>query len=234
MEYVDHSFQVGNRAAERLSRVPAVLSRWSLEKKMVRILIAGVLGGAVYYVWGMMVWMVIPLHAPTVNQFPNEDAVIEVLTAQNLETGVYSAPGFADESDMSNPDSEFNKKHAKGPIFSVYYHADGSPPMPTSMLLNGFLINFLAAAIAACLLSTVAGGCCGSYLNRGGFVTGLGVFVALIGHLSYWNWMYFPLDYTLGFVVDVVVGWSLAGLIMAAVVRPEACAAKGDSKDAAG
>ena len=54
---------------------------------------------------------------------------------------------------------------------------------------------------------------------------GLGIFVALVGHASYWNWMRFPTDYTIAFIVDVIVGWTLAGLAIAAIVRPEAKAA---------
>ncbi|MEM7313055.1 MAG: DUF2760 domain-containing protein [Planctomycetota bacterium] len=46
--------------------------------------------------------------------------------------------------------------------------------------------------------------------------------MAIIGHVSYWNWMPFPLDYTLAFVADVVIGWFLAGLAIAALVKPTA------------
>jgi hypothetical protein len=54
----------------------------------------------------------------------------------------------------------------------------------------------------------------------------MGIFTALIGHVSYWNWMNFPLDYTVAFVIDNVVGWTLAGLVIAAIVTPTVCAPK--------
>jgi hypothetical protein len=84
----------------------------------------------------------------------------------------------------------------------------------------GFVIDLMGSLLAVCLLSSV-GPCGNSYWCRVGFVAGLGVFVAIMGHLSYWNWMHFPLGYTLAFMVDVTVGWTLAGLAIAALVRPQ-------------
>jgi len=52
----------------------------------------------------------------------------------------------------------------------------------------------------------------------------LGIFVSIVAHLTYWNWMGFPLDYTIAMMVDVIVGWILAGLGIAAVVKEKAAA----------
>ncbi len=191
---------------------------------MTRILIAAVAGAVLYYIWGMLAWMAVPLHAPTISGFPDEQAVTSVLREQNLPTGVYTAPMWETEADMSDPSSEFTKNHLSGPIYSVYYRREGTTPMSPSVLVMGFVIDLLAALLAAMLLSCAATGCCRSYGYRVGFVVGMGLFTALIGHASYWNWMHFPLDYTVAFVIDNVVGWTLAGLAMAAIVKPAACA----------
>ena len=93
--------------------------------------------------------------------------------------------------------------------------------MSMSVLGIGFLTDFFGAAIVAPLLFCALGGCCcQSYLQRVGLVTALGLFLALLGHVAYYNWMHFELSYTLVFVVDVVVGWFLAGLVIAAIVKP--------------
>jgi len=55
---------------------------------MARIIPAAILGAIAYYVWQMLAWMLIPLHGPTVHQLPNEDAVIDALVAQDLQTGL--------------------------------------------------------------------------------------------------------------------------------------------------
>lgn len=101
--------------------------------------------------------------------------------------------------------------------------------MNSRVMATGFIIDLLATLLAATLLFSAARGCCRSYLQRVGFVTGLGVFVGLVGHASYWNWMHFPADYTLAFIVDVVIGWTLVGLVMAAIVKSPLVSDQGDS-----
>jgi len=191
---------------------------------MIRIIIAGVAGALVYFVWGMLAWMALPLHTPTLHGLPTESQITKALTAQGLETGVYVVPWSDDQDDWQDPESAFTKNHAAGPLFSIFYQKEGGAPMNAGAMAGGFVIDLLAAMLAACLLTSV-GSCGRSYLCRVGFVTGLGIFVALVGHASYWNWMHFPWEYTLAFIVDVTVGWTLAGLAIAALVRPTVPAA---------
>ena len=54
-----------------------------------------------------------------------------------------------------------------------------------------------------------------------GLVGLLGLFAALVTHVAYLNWMWFPVDHTLAMSADVVIGWLLAGLAMAAIVGPQ-------------
>jgi hypothetical protein len=86
------------------------------------------------------------------------------------------------------------------------------------MLAAGLLIDFLAALLAAYIVSLSDR--CRHYLPRVGVVALLGVFAALVTHLAYWNWMTFPLDHTIAMAIDVVIGWIVAGLVIAAIVRP--------------
>lgn len=193
---------------------------------MIRILLAAALGAVVYYVWGMLAWMALPLHTPTIAGLPNEAEVTSLLKGQNLGTGVYTAPMWETEADMEDPDSTFTKNHLSGPIYTIYYQREGMVPMGPKVLLTGLALDFAAALVVALLLSCAASGCCRSYPRRVGFVVGMGVFTALIGHVSYWNWMNFPTDYTIAFVIDNVAGWTLTGLAIAAIVKPDTCPAK--------
>lgn len=195
---------------------------------MKRVLIAGVLGAIVYYVWGMSVWMVFHLHDSTLSHLPDESPITVAFREQNLETGVYAAPGFESEDQWDS----FVERHRQGPIYSVYYTKEGSEPMGPKVMLGGLVIDLLAATLAACLLTSAASGCCRGYAARVGFVTGLGLFVGLVGHASYWNWMHFPLDYTIMFIVDVTIGWTLTGLVIAAIIKPQPADAW-DQKEAA-
>ena len=188
---------------------------------MTRILIASVVGAVVYFVWQMLTWMVIPLHGPTVSGLPNESAIRDAIIQQELESGVYIVP-FGSDEEMMDPESQFSQRHVAGPLLSIFYHQDGMEPMMTSTLVRGAAIDFLSVGLASLLLSLVSDAKrLSTYVARVGFVTSLGVFLGLTGHVAYYNWMHFPADYTAMFVVDAVVGWFLVGLIVAAVVVPQ-------------
>lgn len=193
---------------------------------MGRVILAAIVGAVIYYVWQMLAWMVLPIHGPTVAALPDENAVRALLTSQDLDTGVYIVP-FGDGESMADPESEFTKNHQAGPIFSIFYTAEGSEPMPPDLMLKGFL-NDLAAALVVSWMLLCASGCCQSYVGRVLYVTGFGVFLALTAHVSYMIWMRFPQDYTMMFVIDAVVGWFLAGLGIAAIVKPSAQPKSGD------
>ena len=59
----------------------------------------------------------------------------------------------------------------------------------------------------------------GPYLARAGAVGLLGLFEWADLGVSYWNWDGFPTVFTGAALVDQVVGWTLAGLAMAAILR---------------
>ena len=45
----------------------------------------------------------------------------------------------------------------------------------------------------------------------------LGLFSWLTVSLPYWNWYRFPLDFTVGSLIEQVVGWLIAGAIVGSV-----------------
>lgn len=186
---------------------------------MKRIILAGLVGGVVYYVWGMAAWMWLGLHDETFQPLTEHSAITTVLKSRPLETGAYSVPYPSDPSELQDPESEFFQAHLAGPVYTIYYDREGGPPMGSKTLLGGLVIALLAAMLAACLLSSALAEC-RSYARRVGFVVGLGIFVALVAHAAYWNWMRFPTAYTITFIVDNVIGWTLAGLAIAAIVKP--------------
>lgn len=187
---------------------------------MKQIIIAALAGAVVYFLWQMLTWMVIPIHGPTVAALPDEEMIRDALVEQGIESGVYIIPYGNDDEDMMDPESEFVKRHKAGPVFAIFYHKGGLEPMSGAVLGLGFLTDFLGAAIAASMLCCAVGGTCRSYAQRVGFVTGFGVFLALMGHVAYYNWMHFDGFYTAMFVVDVVVGWLFVGLVVAAIIKP--------------
>jgi hypothetical protein len=189
---------------------------------MLRILLAACAGAVVVYLWGM-------LHDQSVHRLPDEEAVAQVLRDQQIKTGLYVMPAMPKpdaSSGQQTPSPEqqadanerWAERHRTGPVVSIFFQERGGEPMPPSLLAAGLAIDLLAALIAAVVVSFCDG--CRGYLTRAGLVGMLGIFAATVSHVSYWNWMAFPLDHTIAMTVDVVVAWVLAGLVIAAIVRP--------------
>ena len=71
---------------------------------MKKILIAGIAGGIILFIWSFMAWVLLPLHEPTMHKIPNEEAVIAALQSNVTAKGVYifpKSPGMsADKATM--------------------------------------------------------------------------------------------------------------------------------------
>ena len=59
----------------------------------------------------------------------------------------------------------------------------------------------------------------GSVLVRAMAVGLMGVFEWLDINVSYWNWYKFPTAFTVASLVEQLIGWTLAGLVMALILR---------------
>ncbi|MEM7478046.1 MAG: hypothetical protein AAF483_23925, partial [Planctomycetota bacterium] len=141
---------------------------------MGRIIAATLAGAVIYFVWGMLAWMVLPIHGPTVSALPAEAAIRDAMIAQNLESGVYIVP-FTEE--MADP--TFNERNQAGPIFNIFLRKEGlTSPMGPAKIAIGFLLDVLAAGLAVGLILCL-GPCGNSFGCRVGFVTGLGVFTGM-------------------------------------------------------
>ena len=190
---------------------------------MGRVLVAGLVGGIVLFVWGAVSWMAIGWHNTSGGKLANESAVVDVLKDGDNGSGVYWLPGHSREEMDEAAKETYAQAHRDGPVGVIVYHPEGREPMPAMTFVQGFVIDFFAAVIAALLLSVAAGSIKG-YLGRVAFVTALGLFVGVFADLTNWNFMFFPTDWTVVALIDHVVTWLLAGLAIAAIVKAKPAA----------
>lgn len=113
---------------------------------------------------------------------------------------------------------KWEEKYRMGPDGILIYHPQGQNPMMPKQLLIELLSNIIGALVAAYLLAKAVGGIAG-FGGRVLFVLLLGLFASLAIDISYWNWYGFPGSYTLATIVDQVVSWGLAGLVMGAIIK---------------
>lgn len=196
----------------------------------IRSVILGVVVSTfIVFNWGYAAWMFFGIHDSSVRAIPNELAIASALKNADMKTGYYVYPALEtmrnrfgeNEAKLSDEElkKQFEERHEAGPIFSIAYKADGDKPMQGSMLGGGFVIQLLASSIVGFMLYMTAGTAV-HYWQRVLVVVLMAIFGLLISHVALWNWMYYPLDYTLAMVFDPLIGWMLAGLAMAAIIKP--------------
>jgi len=190
---------------------------------MKRIIVAGILGGMVVFAWGWLSHAVLPLGTVGVQNLPNEEVVSGTLRTAVREPGLYFFPGLLQSPDMTKEQKTASeelwaKRLRQGPSGILIYSPGGKDVMSLGQVVAELIADVLGASVAAVLLSITAGAI-GSFGGRLLFVTLLGLFASLAIDLSYWIWYGLPGSFTAAALVDQVLSWFFAGLVLARIVR---------------
>jgi hypothetical protein len=182
--------------------------------------LGGILGGLVLFVWGTVSWMVLPWHLMTLQKFTDEAAVAGILSLTAPQAGVYILPnphkhdpGLTQEQKKA-AEEEGHRRMMRGPFMFASVSLSGVRDLK-SALVTSLLGNILAALLATWLLLKTSGL---GYLGRAGFLVLVAMTAAVIDYLPNWTWWTFSTSYTAVAFADLLIGWLLAGLVMAKVV----------------
>jgi hypothetical protein len=189
---------------------------------MSRILVGGLIGGIVVFVWGAISHMALPLGKVGFSHLPDQESVAEVLRAQVHEPGLYFLPDLPTDprrtgAQKAADEEAWRGAYRRGPSGILVIDPAGKDPLSPRTLVIELVTNILGAAIAALLLTMAR---IPSFWARVLFVTMLGAFASVAIDLSYWNWYGFPDSYTVAAFFDQVLGWFFGGLVLAWIVRP--------------
>ena len=185
---------------------------------MTRILLAGLLGGLVAFIWSAVVHMN-PLTAclglSTFNE--KEDAVLAELRGHDLSPGLYFFPGMDMSKSMSKQqEAAWTAKFKAGPSGLLLLQPKGGEPIEMRQLLTEFFSTALCALIAATILATTIG----SVTCRAVMVAMTGLFGWLAISVSQRTWYHYPFSFIALDLIDQTVGWLLAGFVIAKLVKP--------------
>ncbi len=192
-----------------------------------RALLASLLGAIAMFLWASLAHMALPLGEVGVREIPREGPVLDALHASIGDAaGLYIFPGFglapdASRSERSAAMSHYAEKLAASPSGILVYHPPGAQGLTPSRLVIEFATEFLETLLAVLLLGMTR---LASYGSRVGFVTLAGLLAVLATNVSYWNWYDFPGNYTAAYMTTELVGFLVAGLVVAAVLRRDAAA----------
>jgi len=175
-------------------------------------------GGLVVFLWGAFSWMVLPWHSATMMRFQDESEVAETIEDNTAMSGVYVLPNMCAAKAMQDSDAQAEgaKMMKEGPMMFCSVMKGGMQKSMVQMLITGFIIQVVAALIATWLLMHTKGL---TFWKQVCFVTSMGLFAGVVGYLPCWNWWGFTLGYTVVGMLDLIIGWFLAGLVIAKLAK---------------
>lgn len=190
---------------------------------MGRVILATVVGAVVVFAWGFVAWAGFNLYSFAFKNLPSEAVVVPALKSAIPETGAYWFPGMPEETAATTPEQvqtnmeSWKERHKTGPLGLLLYRQTGYDAMSPSVFIRGFVI-MLASAL---MMSLIVGGVqSNAYGKRFGAALLAALFAVLATHASNWNWFGLPDKYLMAMTLDTLVAWTLASLLIAAIVKP--------------
>jgi hypothetical protein len=184
---------------------------------MKKVILGGLLGGLVLFVWGAISHMALPIGEAGVRSMPAaaEPAVLAAMKSAMNERAIYIFPGIS-HLPSEEEQKAWQAKYDAGPAGIVAFNPTpkGSFARWLGVELGG---NVLAALMAAIVILHVPGSV--GLVKRALLVGLLGLLEGFDIDVSQWNWYSFPTTYMLAQIVDHAIGWFLAGLVLARICR---------------
>lgn len=182
---------------------------------MGKLVIAAFVAAIVLFVWGFVSHGLTSLGVMGMKAMPDEVAVSMRTTLS--ESGLYVYPYLDPTTATEESNAAAEEKAKAGPVLFMAYDHDGAEFMSPATLGIEFGTNLLSTLLAALLLTQVAGGV-GTRLVC---VTLLGIFAGVTVNVPMWNWYGFSADFTVAALMMHGIGWFLAGIPLALMVKPD-------------
>jgi hypothetical protein len=179
-----------------------------------RVLVAGLIGGIVMFIWGAAAHMALGLGEVGFRLPANENVALSGLQeGLGDRAGVYMLPSL-DPRKMGDAAEvrTYSIKAVRSPYAWVVYQPQGTDMMQMRPQMGR---QWASDTLAALALAFVMGLAVLSFRQRLAAAAAAAVFAWLSTMLPYWNWYRFPLDFTLAALAEQLIGWLLAGAAMA-------------------
>src|SRR5271165_5397354 len=121
-----------------------------------RILLAGLVGGVVMFIWATIAHVATPLASAGLKQMPNEAATISTLHAALGDSpGLYFFPAIAGSDSKAMKDQQ--AKMQLGPSGLLAYQPPGAAGVSPRQLVVEFALEVIESLLAALAIVAVAG-----------------------------------------------------------------------------
>jgi len=185
-----------------------------------RILLAGILGGIVMFIWNFVAHDLLPLGEMGVRLIPNEDAVTSVLQTNlgdNRGFYVFPSGGLTPGATREQKQAAMKKAEeqmAAGAGGVLIYRPKRVFNFPKRLGIE-FATEVIESLLAVFLLAQTR---ITSFGGKVGFVLVTGILASIVTNVPYANWYGFPKTFTLAQMVMTVVGYLLIGIVAALVL----------------
>lgn len=186
-----------------------------------KLLLASLAGAVILFVWQAVSWMLLPWHTMTLNGFDNESAVATVLQFNAPEDGIYVLPNPQNmgenetEEEATIRREDTRRLMENGPFIFMSIRGDGNA-MSARHFIFSFVMLFAGAFIFSWLLAQTTGL---PYGKKVAFIALAALGAGLIAVTPNWNWWGFSTSFVLVEIIDMVIGWTLAGLAIAKIIN---------------
>jgi hypothetical protein len=182
-----------------------------------QLILGGLLGGLTLYAWLSFSWIVLPFHRAALHKLPTKTyssttgddltgpaaAVIAMQQSGTLEHGIYYS---------GSP-----HKGSTGPAIPFMVWLPQGYPSMASFMARGLVFSLFAGLFVALIVLAVRQH---NFKARVGICLCIGAVVAFAGPATNGNFFFFPVEWILPDVFDQLIGWTLAGLVIAAFTSP--------------
>ncbi|HAK59647.1 MAG TPA: hypothetical protein DCO77_04595 [Nitrospiraceae bacterium] len=174
---------------------------------MKRTIALSLVAGVVLFVWGFISWALLPWHMMVANKFTSEAAVSQALKDNAPKTGVYYLP-YSEKDHGPDQVGAFANVLPRGTDMNMGVQ-----------MATGLVIQVLSAFLVLVLFNKAKGP---DYWGNVGFFALVGLAIGFVSHAPYWNWFGFPTAYVMVTITDIVIGWTLAGLVVSKLAEKKA------------
>ena len=179
-----------------------------------RIVIAGILGGIVMFIWGAVAHMATPLGQAGLAQPVNEDvALAAVKVAFPAGNHAFLLPS-PDPAHMSDPAAmkAMAEKSSREPFAFVVVRSE---PRDMTAMGHQLVVQWIGDTLCALFLAFVMAAAAMSFCRRVIIAGLMGLFGVLANVVPFGNWYSFPTALVGGTFAYQLVGWLVAGAAMA-------------------
>src|SRR5438874_9740293 len=192
----------------------------------IRILLAGIVGGVVMFVWNFVAHDLLPLGEMGVRVMTNEDAITSALQTNlgdNMGFYIFPSGGLTPGATREQKEAAMKKAEeqmASGAAGVLIYRPKRIFNFPKRLVIQ-FATDVAEALLAVFLLAQTR---ITGFPGKVGCVSTAGILAAITTSVPYANWYGFPKDFTLGQMITQVIGFLLIGIVAGLILKSKSSA----------